>query len=81
MSNISVLSLLMIPIACFFLFLLFISIRMLATDARRRGKSSILVVLLALVSFPLGLLIWLVFRPEPLDPNRRQFQLGDHRMQ
>jgi hypothetical protein len=34
-------------------------------DARRRGKPAILVALLvALVSWPLGLLIWVIFRPE-----------------
>lgn len=66
---------------CFLLILLVVSMRMLAADARRRGKPAILVVLLALVSFPLGLLLWLVFRPEPLEPNRRQFELSNHRMQ
>lgn len=33
-------------------------------DARRRGKSGVLVALLvALLSWPLGLIAWLVFRP------------------
>ena len=60
---------------------LLISMRLLAADARRRGKSAALVVLLAFVSFPLGLLLWLVFRPEPIEPDRREFQLHDHRLQ
>ncbi len=70
-----------ILIVSLLLILLLISMRMLAADARRRGKPAILVVLLALVSFPLGLLLWLVFRPEPQEPHRRQFQLHEHRMQ
>ena len=70
-----------ILIVCLLLSLLLIAMKMLAADARRRGKPAVLVVLLALVSFPLGLLLWLVFRPEPLESNRRQFQLLDHRMQ
>jgi hypothetical protein len=35
-------------------------------DAERRGKSGCLVALLVLfVSWPVGLILWLVFRPEP----------------
>ncbi|NUM56972.1 MAG: hypothetical protein HUU46_25360 [Candidatus Hydrogenedentes bacterium] len=35
-------------------------------DAERRGKSGCLVALLVfLVSWPLGLILWIVFRPEP----------------
>jgi len=37
-------------------------------DAKRRGKPPILVSLLVICSFPLGLLAWLVFRPEPVPP-------------
>lgn len=33
-------------------------------DAERRGKSGCLVALLLLLSWPLGLLLWIVFRPE-----------------
>ena len=43
-----------------------------ALDARRRGKSPFLVSLLVFVSFPLGLILWLLFRPEPLNERRRQ---------
>jgi hypothetical protein len=35
-------------------------------DAKRRGKSPLAVFLLVLAYFPLGLAIWLVFRPEPV---------------
>jgi hypothetical protein len=35
-------------------------------DAKRRGKSPVAVILLVLSVFPLGLAIWLVFRPEPV---------------
>ncbi len=55
--------------------------RMCAGDARRRGKSPLLVTLLIFVSFPLGLLLWLLFRPEPLDGGGRGFHLEDHRVQ
>ncbi len=58
-----------------------ITIHVVARDARRRGKSALLVVLLCLVSFPLGMLLWLVFRPEPLDEGRRPFRLEDRRVQ
>jgi hypothetical protein len=38
-------------------------------DAERRGKSGCLVaILVALVSWPLGLLIWLIARPEDRPP-------------
>ena len=68
-------------ILCLLLLVLAIAVRLLAADARRRGKPAVLVVLLAFVSFPLGLLLWLVFRPEPVEHARSQFRLGDHRVQ
>ena len=45
-------------------------------DARRRGKSPLAVFLLVVLSFPLGLAVWLVFRPEPaaVHPAR----MGNH---
>ncbi len=44
-------------------------------DAERRGKSGCLVALLVmLVSWPLGIVIWLVARPEP-----RRFDIDDRR--
>ena len=37
-------------------------------DAERRGKSGCLVAILVFfLSWPLGLILWLVFRPEPRD--------------
>ncbi len=53
------------------------------TDARRRGKSPLLVTLAVLFLFPLGLIAWLLFRPEPLDGAGagRSFRLEDHRVQ
>ena len=55
--------------------------RACALDARRRGKSPFLVSLLVLVSFPLGLLLWLLFRPEPLNGGGKSFRLKDHLVQ
>ena len=52
-----------------------------ARDARRRGKSPLLVTLLIFLSFPLGLIVWLLFRPEPLNPPDRSFHLKDHQVQ
>jgi len=40
-------------------------------DAEYRGKSGCLVALLVmLLSWPIGLIIWLVFRPEDVHPSR-----------
>ena len=43
-------------------------------DAERRGKSGCLVALIVLlVSWPLGLIIWLVFRPDyPIARDQRK---------
>jgi hypothetical protein len=49
-------------------FLLFRYIWWAMSDARRRGKSALLVVILVLCSFPLGLIVWLLFRP-PLNQS------------
>ena len=39
-------------------------------DAKSRGKSGVLVALLvALLSWPLGLLAWIVFRPDGSPPK------------
>jgi hypothetical protein len=56
-------------------------VRICAADARRRGKSPFLVTLLVFVSFPLGLLLWLLFRPEPLNGGGQGFRLNDYRVQ
>ena len=57
------------------------TLRVCAADARRRGKSPLLVTLLVFVSFPLGLLVWLLFRPEPLNSGDKGFRLEDYRVQ
>jgi hypothetical protein len=42
------------------------------TDAVQRGKSGCLVALLvALLSWPIGLIVWLVFRPEKVVSHNR----------
>jgi hypothetical protein len=57
---------LVIMLLAFVLVLIAMMIRVIAGDARRRGKSPGLVVLLCLLSFPLGLIVWLIFRPQPV---------------
>jgi hypothetical protein len=52
-----------------------------ADDARRRGKSPILVVLICVFFFPQGLIAWLLFRPDPIAGPPRPFRLDDHRIQ
>jgi hypothetical protein len=58
-------------------------IRICTVDARRRGKSPLLVFLLIVCYFPVGFIAWLLFRPEPLtgDGNGKPFRLEDHRVQ
>ena len=56
-------------------------VRTTARDARNRGKSPVLVTLLVLLSFPLGLIVWLLFRPEPMDSQSPPFRLKDYRVQ
>ena len=36
-------------------------------DGRRRSRSGILVALLVLWTFPLGIMLWLAFRPDIVD--------------
>lgn len=56
-------------------------------DAQRRGKPPALVVLLVLLAaWPLGLLVWLLIRPDDDGPGpgaggRRRFDLDDYRVQ
>jgi hypothetical protein len=44
------------------------TIRVCAKDAIRRGKSPWLVTLLVIMFFPIGLLVWLIFRPKIVKP-------------
>lgn len=39
-------------------------------DAERRGKSGLLVFLAVFFFFPWGLIAWLIFRPDPVEPRR-----------
>ncbi|MGA9585497.1 MAG: hypothetical protein WBQ95_09230 [Terracidiphilus sp.] len=59
------------------------TIRICAKDAIRRGKSPWLVTLLVIVFFPLGLLVWLAFRPKIVEPadSKKKFKLEDFRAQ
>jgi hypothetical protein len=57
---------LVILFLAFVLVVIAMMIRVIANDARRRGKSPVLVVLLCLLSFPLGWVVWLIIRPELL---------------
>lgn len=52
-------------------------------DAKLRGKSPLLVSLAVVLFFPWGLLAWLVFRPDPVDPTnlKRPFRIDDYRVQ
>lgn len=52
-------------------------------DAARRNKSPLLVALCVVLFFPIGLIVWLLFRPEPILPEnqRRPFDLQDYRVQ
>jgi hypothetical protein len=56
------------------------SIWMCASDARRRGKSPLLVAALVILFFPLGLIVWLLVRP-PISERPKPFRLDDHRLQ
>ena len=53
------------------------------TDAKRRGKPPVLVLLAVIFFFPWGLIAWLLFRPEPIDPGslNQPFRLEDYRVQ
>jgi uncharacterized RDD family membrane protein YckC len=57
------------------------AIRVCVIDARRRGKSPLLVTLLVLFFFPLGLILWLLFRPDATNGTGTSFRLEDHRVQ
>jgi uncharacterized membrane protein YadS len=68
--------------ACLFLVLFAVTVRTCIADARRRGKSPLLVTLAVIFFFPLGLIAWLLFRPDPLDGGKgNPFRLNDHRVQ
>jgi hypothetical protein len=68
---------------CLFLILPFLTVKACVADARRRGKSPLLVTLAVFFFFPLGLILWLLFRPEPIDADgsHGRFRLDDYRIQ
>jgi len=70
-------------VALLVLIVLWITIKACVEDARRRGKSPLLVTIAAILFFPWGTIAWLLFRPDPLNPNgeQRQFRLEDYRVQ
>ncbi|MCP5530351.1 MAG: hypothetical protein H7A44_07900 [Opitutaceae bacterium] len=66
------LEILYIPIALVSVLLFVISIIWIFFDARKRGKSGLLVALLAaLIAWPLSLLIWIALRPAKVASGRR----------
>src|ERR1017187_1672852 len=60
-----------------------ITIRACIDYAHRRGKSPALVSIAVILSFALGMIDWLLFRPEPLDRvgGHPPFRLDKHRLQ
>jgi hypothetical protein len=71
----------LVAILAGFLALLAFTMRICISDARRRGKSPVLVCIACILFFPWGTLAWLVFRPDPKDTPRSSFRLDDHRLQ
>jgi hypothetical protein len=60
-----------------------ITIRMCSRDAKLRGKSPLLVCVFVIFFFPVGLIAWILFRPDPVDKDeaRQEFRITDHRLQ
>jgi hypothetical protein len=57
-------------------------ISLCSRDARRRGKSPLLVSIACILFFPWGLVAWLIFRPNPVQRRpRAAFRLRDYRIQ
>jgi hypothetical protein len=51
-------------------------------DAKYRGKSQITVVALVVLTFPVGLIAWLLFRPDPpTRAPREKFEIENYRLQ
>lgn len=66
--------------AAAFCVLVIIGIRAAMRDARRRGKSPVLVAVACVFFFPWGLVAWLIFRPDPIA-SRNRFDLQHFRVQ
>lgn len=56
-------------IALIFLVVLGALLHFCWNDAKQRGKPPLLVTLLVFCFFPVGLVAWLLFRPEPSAPG------------
>jgi hypothetical protein len=71
-------------IALFFAVLLaplLLLINFAVRDARRRGKSALLVSIACVFFFPWGWIAWLLFRPDPTYRGKTSFELQDYRAQ
>ena len=74
----------LIHVLCVLLILgiLAIFLRLCFKDAQRRGKPPLLVCLVVLCTFPLGLLLWLLFRPDAVaGSSPKRFRMEDYRVQ
>jgi len=70
-----------VMIAAAILGILYMVTNWCAKDATRRGRSPALVCIAVIFFFPWGLIAWLVFRPDPVEPHTRPFNLDDYRQQ
>ncbi len=79
----SVLTKVALGLVLLFVFIAFVfTMGAVPADARRRGKSPVMVTLAVLVFFPVGLIAWILFRPDRLDGDGPPpFRLEDHRLQ
>jgi hypothetical protein len=80
MNNISAI----LPLALFvviFIGLLYLVSNWCINDATRRGKSPLWVSIAVILFFPWGLIAWLFFRPDIIDPREKPFKLSDYRQQ
>ena len=80
MNNISGLIFGIIAIVVFF-GVLYLASNWCIRDATHRGKSPTLVSIAVILFFPWGLIAWLLFRPDIIDPQERPFKLSDYRQQ
>lgn len=71
----------MVTLLAGLLVMLAFTLRVCISDARRRGKSPLLVCIACILFFPWGMIAWLIFRPDPKDGPGADFRLGDHRLQ
>lgn len=67
-------------LAGFLILFLMLTVKACINDARRRGKSPLLVIMAVIFFFPWGLIAWLLFRPEPLNSQPGRFHLENYRV-